>query len=842
MIDTGAQAMPPAPPNRAGFLVAAVLGPLLLIAIGMWFGTQSDKLQHDRSIARLSYERRIAISDLYSGLVEAESAQRGYVISGDRSFLASYRPARTTALKGIDALSAYYGRQGGEGGQLRRLAQLRGTLSAKFAEMEQVIAARDRGGAQAASSLVADKRGVALMAGAREIVEGLIGDEQSALTDRIAALDGRNRSVQYFVWALELLIAVVWLLGLCALWFARTERHRIELAAHNAAARLRAIFDSTSDGIVIIGQDGRIRAVNGGIARMLGYAQADLVGLDVLSLIDVRPGDEGFAERIGLAGAQVGRPVWVDRSALHRDGGRVAVDIALSPMQVSEDVEIVAAVRDISERKAAERIKDDFVATVSHELRTPLTSVVGSLGLLRAGSVGQLPDAAVRLVEIAENNSRRLIRLINDILDIEKIGSGRMQFESAPVDLVPLARRAVEGARGMAEARRVEFTLSSDMDIAIIHGDAERLLQVLANLISNAIRFSPDGGCVHIGIARDTAHEQGRVIVTVDDEGPGIPAEFQGRMFERFAQAGGAKSSGGTGLGLAISREIIVAHDGRIWFADAPSGGARLAFGLPLPLPVAPASAASHSRILMCVPQTDSADAIRGILEGEGYVVDGVSTAREAERAARSGRYEGMVIDLVLPDATGLDTVRSLRRRMETRDMPVIIVSAETDDGRDPVAAALDVIDWIDKPVDQERLVRAVRTAVRHAAATRPTLLHIDDDVELLEVVATALADQGRMLRATTVAEARQRLVEQTPDIVILDIGLPDGSGIDLLPDLFAADGTAIPTIIYSAIDVLPEVQRQVDAVLVKSRRSLPSLARTIRRVLSADGAQSEVS
>ncbi len=150
------------------------------------------------------------------------------------------------------------------------------------------------------------------------------------------------------------------------------------------------------------------------------------------------------------------------------------------------------------------------------------------------------------------------------------------------------------------------------------------------------------------------------------------------------------------------------------------------------------------------------------------------------------------------------------------------------------------MVEWIDMPIDRERLLKALHRAIDHSTAVRPTILHIDDDVDILEVAATALADQGIVLQASSLAAARELLARQPPDVVVLDLNLRDGNGLDLLPELLHANGTAIPTIIYSAEDVRPEVTRQVDAVLVKSRRALPSLARTIRRVLASASAELE--
>jgi CheY-like chemotaxis protein len=242
----------------------------------------------------------------------------------------------------------------------------------------------------------------------------------------------------------------------------------------------------------------------------------------------------------------------------------------------------------------------------------------------------------------------------------------------------------------------------------------------------------------------------------------------------------------------------------------------------------------------MCEPQEDASTELRAMLEEDGCIVDRVVSARELEESARSGRYDALLLDVVLPDGHGLEVVRALRRRPATRDLPIIVVASAVQDGDERGSAALDLIDWLDKPVDRLRLVNAVRRAVDHSEVTRPTLLHIDDDLDMLEVTATALADQGRMMRATSVASAREALARRVPDIVILDLNLPDGSGLELLPELLLADGTPIPTIIYSAEDVIPEVRRHVDAVLVKSRRSVSSLARTIRRILASSPVEVE--
>ncbi len=251
---------------------------------------------------------------------------------------------------------------------------------------------------------------------------------------------------------------------------------------------------------------------------------------------------------------------------------------------VADDGRIIVTCRDITERKAVERLKDEFVATVSHELRTPLTSITGSLGLLAAGTAGELPPRAQRLVGIARDNVSRLTRLVNDLLDIDKIETGQFSFARETITLNGLLARAI--AENQPYAQRYGVTLEAHPDDApdgealVLEGDEGRLLQVAANLISNAVKYSPRDGTVTIRVVRvgDTAG------LTVRDDGPGIPENFRSRIFRRFAQADTSdeRTIAGSGLGLAISRAIVEQHGGAIGFETSPGEGSTFHFLLPL--------------------------------------------------------------------------------------------------------------------------------------------------------------------------------------------------------------------------------------------------------------------
>ena len=248
---------------------------------------------------------------------------------------------------------------------------------------------------------------------------------------------------------------------------------------------------------------------------------------------------------------------------------------------VSDLEEVLVIIRDITDRKKMERLKNEFVSMVSHELRTPLTSVKGSLGLIMGGAVGQVSPPVKSLVDIALKNSERLILIINDILDIEKIESGKMDFKMQNLDLLALVNQSIVSNQGYAEQFKISYVFDHQCTDIQVHGDNDRLNQVLLNLLSNAAKFSPPESTVKIHIKTPRS---GWVRVSVQDQGPGIPESFRSRIFQKFAQADSSdtRKKGGTGLGLSISKAIVERHQGHIGFDCPESGGTTFYFELPL--------------------------------------------------------------------------------------------------------------------------------------------------------------------------------------------------------------------------------------------------------------------
>jgi PAS domain S-box-containing protein len=602
----------------------------------------------------------------------------------------------------------------------------------------------------------------------------------------------------------------------------------VELSLRRAAE-----FEEAGDGIVIINRDGGLEAINAAAEQMFGRSKDAIEGVHINEIMDLAPeGMEPFVTRLEAAHGPLKAAPMRELTARRPDGGEAAVNVTVRSMHMTDAAYIGVYARDISDRKRVERLKDEFVSTVSHELRTPLTSIAGSLGLL-AGGMGDLPEGPTRLIAIAHANCQRLIRLINDMLDVEKIESGKMKFDMAPLTLADAAQRSIDAVRGYADQLGVEVGFQAPDEALMVRADVDRLVQVGANLISNALKFSKTGDRVEVSVQR-----RGRLArLSVIDHGPGIPDEFRARIFTKFAQADSSdtRQKGGTGLGLVIAKEIVDRHGGRLWFESEPGRGAR--FHVDLPLADAPEAIVgddSGPRLLVCEDDADVAEVLRQTLRRDGFAVDVVGTVADALAALSiSNPYRALLLDLVLPDGDGLGLIQALRVKPSTRELPIVVVSAEAERGREALGGvALNVVDWMEKPVDVARLRRAVTAALARSSAERPLILHVDDDHDILHVTAAALALCGEIASVESLAAARAFLAQRSPDLVILDLTLGDGSGLELLANLDDPQGRPIPVLVFSAQDTDHMILHGVAKAMTKSRTSLTSLAEAVKRLV----------
>jgi PAS domain S-box-containing protein len=510
-----------------------------------------------------------------------------------------------------------------------------------------------------------------------------------------------------------------------------TESNRISEALRNSKAQLRQLrqlrqlTDTVPVLIAYVDKQLRVQFHNKAYEEMFGLAweqihhktMREVMGLPLYAQV------EGHVRQV-LAG----HSVRYEREQVSASGERRDYAMTYSPRYSENDeqneiIGFFSMGNDITELKRMDRMKSEFVSTVSHELRTPLTSIRGSLGLVWGGVTGELPEKAKVLIGIAKNNCERLIRLINDILDIEKIESNQIRLELQALELAPLMEQVVAANEGFAAQHNVKLQLHTTNAPIWVHVDSDRLIQVVTNLLSNAIKFSPAQGLVQIVVAG----ESGRARVEISDNGPGIPEEFRHRIFRKFSQADSSdtRQKGGTGLGLNISKAILECMEGSIGFTTESRVGTTFFFELPewreAPPVTAPIGlyAVTRPRILVCEDDPDVAQLIGMMLDKGGFDADMAHTAAQVREGLKMASYAAMTLDVKLPYENGLKLIRELRQEKRTADLPILVLSVTAEESRlHADHHALAISDWLEKPLDEQRLLECLRRAIKNSRAS----------------------------------------------------------------------------------------------------------------------------
>jgi PAS domain S-box-containing protein len=337
--------------------------------------------------------------------------------------------------------------------------------------------------------------------------------------------------------------------------------------------RFRLLAESAFEGIAI-SIDGIIKEVNQEFCRMFGYQYEDVIGRHAMEFAE--PDSRTTVSTQIITESET----LYQTTGLRKDGSTFDIEIWGRRIHLNGRKARVAAVRDITERRRIEQMKDEFIAVVNHELRTPLTSIHGALGLMVSGVAGPLTATGQSMSEVAHRNAQRLLNLINDLLDIQKIEAGKMTFTLGPVEFNALIANSVQSMEGYGATLDVRFEFEAGQNPIWLHSDADRLTQVMVNLLSNAAKFSPSAGVVQVAIKESA----GEVRVEVRDYGTGIPLDFQSRIFQKFAQADASstRAVNGTGLGLSICKAILDNLGGTIGFETQPGHGTTFYFELPM--------------------------------------------------------------------------------------------------------------------------------------------------------------------------------------------------------------------------------------------------------------------
>ena len=629
-----------------------------------------------------------------------------------------------------------------------------------------------------------------------------------------------------------------------------TERHRAETALREREASFRQIVENASDLIYRTDREGRFVYANPTARRLVGYDMDELRGMSWRDL--VRPDHledvEAFYEEQVRSRTPSSR---LELPLMSRSGQEVWVEQHVHLLFRDDRLEGAQAVaRDVTGRREIDRMKNEFVSVVSHELRTPLTSIRGALGLLAGGVLGELPEKGRRMVEVASQNTDRLVRLINDILDLERLESGRTEFEPRTEDARTLVTEAVEAMEGMATEAGVELRTDLPGDATPVWADRDRIVQTLTNLVSNAVKFSEEGAAVTVRVSE--AGPKGARF-EVEDRGRGIPADKIGLIFERFQQvdASDSREKGGTGLGLAICKSIVEAHGGEIAVASEPGEGTTFSFTIPdesgrtvsvssprtvSPSPVSPTPTAPT--VLICDDDSGVREVLARILTARGYRAATAADGEEALRMARTLRPRLVLLDLAMPGMTGWEVLEALEADVSTRRIPVIIHSGS----EPPADLPHEVAGWLVKAVDHDVLGDAVERVLGSSGAD---VLVVEDDPGLADVLAHALEERGMAPRVAPSGRRAMELArESPPDLVVLDLHIPEGDGFQVLRR-FREDPTleGVPVLVYTAAELAREEREALDVpsgrILTKSRVPLGTLVDRIDGILTGDGGES---
>lgn len=472
---------------------------------------------------------------------------------------------------------------------------------------------------------------------------------------------------------------------------------------------------------------------------------------------------------------------------------------------------LLFVIEDVTKQTEMDNLKNNFISMVSHELRTPLTSIKGALGLISSGTTGEIPEKSKMLLNIANNNVIRLVNLINEILDLEKITAGKMVFKFAEHQIMQLIEETISLNDGYAQQYNVKFEIKESIDSALINVDKDKFIQVITNLLSNAAKFSLPNEVVEIYVKRN----KHLIIVSIVNKGHGIPEDSQEKLFESFYQANsteiGIKT--GSGLGLNICKSLVENMGGTIGFKSILDD--KTTFYIRFPEIY---EKNDKKAVLIVEDNKTTSFGIKAMFEELDYQVDIAINAEEATRLLNSKDYDLMTLDIFLPDKNGLILLNEIRNNDElTNNIPVIVIS-ESKEAMFEATSKNKIIASLEKSFDLEMLKETIIEINLKRNQNKINILHVENDVDILNITRENLKEIAVIKTATTISEAAGILTDNIFDIIIFDYKLPDGNCDKLIDILKNSANKNAKLIVFSAYDTCEYLSDKVDIIILKTK------------------------
>ncbi len=816
---------------------------------------------------RHSYEVRGRLDALFTHLLDAETGQRGYLLTGRTPYLQPYETGSAAVAQDFRDLVDFIGADSAQQTWVRLLDPL---IHRKLSELDRTVALRRRGGLRAALLAVDTDEGEGLMDSIRVVSAGMHAAE-TALTDaRDARVDATNRLARLAILTGSLLTIGFLGIGALLINWESAQLARAAVALRDSESRLFQMLEALPVAVFVVDHSGRPYYANLASLDILGRGVvpdaapgqlAEVYHAHVIGTGELYPTD-----RVPVVRALAGERVHITDLEIHRPDRVVPLEVWATPVYdaAGRVAYAIAAFSDITERRQAEatierarqaaeaanRAKSDFLARMSHELRTPLNSIIGFSEVLEEGTYGALNDKQRRYASNVATSGRALLQLINDILDLSKVEAGRVELVIAEFDVAAALEEARTITARLAEQKHQTLSLTVESSVSRLSADEAKVKQILYNLIGNAIKFTPDGGRIDVTARRVQAAQGDAIEIAVADTGIGLRPEDRERIFGEFEQVDSpyGREQLGTGLGLALSRKLVELHGGRIWVESEVGGGSVFRFTLPerprrLVSPRAMPAASDRlsppgtGALVLVVEDDDAAaDLLDLYLKQAGYTVARAATGEHALEIARTLKPSAITLDILLPGRDGLAILAQLKADPETRPIPVFIVSVTEDR---ELGFSLGALDWFVKPARRDDLIAAVRRAIRVAPASgSPTVLVVDDDPATVQLLSDILATQGFHVLAAH--DGRQGIAlahTGRPDVIVLDLLMPEVTGLDVVQELRATPQCRdIPILIFTAKDMTAEEQNLLRGSVqgIVAKQGPGDLLQDLARVMSA--------